>query len=57
LVGRECDRIVHLPDVAEKIKALGSDPVGGSPEELAAFLKAERPKWEAAIKAAKIPKL
>lgn len=56
LVGRECDRIVHLPEVAEKLRKLGSDPVGGSPEELAAFLKAERPKWEAAIKAAKIPK-
>ncbi len=56
LIGRECDRIVHLPDVAEKIKALGSDPVGGTPEELADFLKAERPRWEAAIKAAKIPK-
>jgi tripartite-type tricarboxylate transporter receptor subunit TctC len=56
LVGRECDRIVHLPEIVEKIKQLGSDPVGGTPEELAAFLKAERPKWEAAIKAAKIPK-
>jgi tripartite-type tricarboxylate transporter receptor subunit TctC len=56
LVGRECDRVVHLPDVAEKIKSLGSDPVGGTPEELAAFLKTERVRWEAAVKAAKIPK-
>jgi tripartite-type tricarboxylate transporter receptor subunit TctC len=56
LVGRECDRIVHLPDVAEKIRSLGSDPVGGTPEELAAFLKTERIRWEAAVKAAKIPK-
>ncbi len=56
LVGRECDRVVHLPEVSDKIKKLGSDPVGGTPEELAAFFKAERPRWEAAIKAAKIPK-
>jgi tripartite-type tricarboxylate transporter receptor subunit TctC len=56
LIARECDRIVHLPDVADKIRELGSDPVGGTPEELATFLKAERPKWEAAIKAANIPK-
>jgi tripartite-type tricarboxylate transporter receptor subunit TctC len=56
LVGRECDRIVHLPDVAEKIRSLGSDPVGGTPEELAAFLKTERVRWEAAVKTAKIPK-
>jgi tripartite-type tricarboxylate transporter receptor subunit TctC len=56
LVGRECDRIVHLPNIAEKIKSLGSDPVGGTPEELTVFLKTERVRWEAAIKAAKIPK-
>jgi hypothetical protein len=51
LIAHECDRIVHLPDVADKIRELGSDPVGGTPEQLARFLKAERPKWEAAIKA------
>ena len=56
LMGRECDRVVHLPEVSDKIKKLGSDPVGGTPEELAAFFKAERPRWEAAIKAAKIPR-
>ena len=56
-VGRECDRIVHLPEVADKIRLIGSEPVGGSPESTAEFLKAERPKWEAAIKAANIPKL
>ena len=56
LMGRECDRVVHLPEVSDKIKKLGSDPVGGTPEQLAAFFKAERPRWEAAIKAAKIPR-
>jgi tripartite-type tricarboxylate transporter receptor subunit TctC len=56
MVGRECDRIVHLPEVVNKIKEIGSEPVGGTPAELAAFLKTERLKWEAAIKAAKIPK-
>jgi tripartite-type tricarboxylate transporter receptor subunit TctC len=56
LVARECDRIVHLPEIAEKIRSIGSDPVGGSPEELAAFLKTERVRWEAAVKSAKIPK-
>jgi tripartite-type tricarboxylate transporter receptor subunit TctC len=55
-IGRECDRIVHIPEVAEKMKSFGSDPVGGTPEELAAFLKTERVRWEAAVKAAKISK-
>jgi tripartite-type tricarboxylate transporter receptor subunit TctC len=56
LIARECDRIVHLPDVAEKIRSIGSEPIGGTPEELASFLKSERVVWEAAVKAAKIPK-
>jgi tripartite-type tricarboxylate transporter receptor subunit TctC len=56
LVGKECDRIVNLPDVAEKMRSFASEPVGGTPEKTAEFLRSERPRWEAAIKAAKIPK-
>ncbi|HVY56602.1 MAG TPA: tripartite tricarboxylate transporter substrate binding protein [Xanthobacteraceae bacterium] len=56
VLSKECDRIVHLPQVAEKMRSFGSEPVGGTPEQTAAFLKSERPRWETAIKAAKIPK-
>jgi len=56
ILGKECDRIVNLPDIAEKMRSFGSEPVGGTPEQTAAFLKSERSRWEAAIKAAKIPK-
>jgi tripartite-type tricarboxylate transporter receptor subunit TctC len=56
LVSAECHRIVHTPEVAEKMRSFGSEPVGGTPEQIAAFLKAERVRWEAAVKAAKIPK-
>jgi tripartite-type tricarboxylate transporter receptor subunit TctC len=56
LVGRECDRIVRLPAVAETMRSFGSEPVGGTAEEAVQFMKSERPRWEAAIKAAKIPK-
>ncbi|MGE0034535.1 MAG: Bug family tripartite tricarboxylate transporter substrate binding protein [Xanthobacteraceae bacterium] len=55
-VSKECDRIVKLPDVAEKMRSFGSEPVGGTPEQTAAFLKDERVRWQAAIKAAKVPK-
>jgi tripartite-type tricarboxylate transporter receptor subunit TctC len=55
-VSKECDRIVKLPDVAEKMRSFGSEPVGGTPEQTAAFLKEERVRWQAAIKAAKVPK-
>jgi len=57
LISQECDKIVHMPEIAEKIKDLGATPVGGTADETAAFLKAERPRWEAAVKAANIPKL
>jgi tripartite-type tricarboxylate transporter receptor subunit TctC len=56
LVGKECDRVVNLPDIAEKMRSFGAEPVGGTPEKTAEFLKSERPRWEAAIKAAKVPK-
>ena len=55
-VSAEVNRIVHLPEVAEKMRSFGSEPVGGRPDETAAFLKDERGSWEAAVKAANIPK-
>jgi tripartite-type tricarboxylate transporter receptor subunit TctC len=55
-VSAECDRILHMPEVVARLRSFGSEPVGGTPEEVAAFLKSERVRWEAAIKAAKIVK-
>jgi tripartite-type tricarboxylate transporter receptor subunit TctC len=55
-VSAEVNRIVHLPEVAEKMRSFGSEPVGGTPADVAAFLKDERARWEAAVKAANIPK-
>jgi tripartite-type tricarboxylate transporter receptor subunit TctC len=56
IIGKQCDRIVHLPTVMATMRSFGAEPVGGTPEQAAEFLKSERPRWEAAIKAAKIPK-
>jgi tripartite-type tricarboxylate transporter receptor subunit TctC len=56
VLSKECDRIVHLPQVVETMRSFGSEPVGGTPEQTAEFLESERPRWEAAINAAKIPK-
>jgi tripartite-type tricarboxylate transporter receptor subunit TctC len=55
-VSAEVNRIVHLPEVAEKMRSFGSEPIGGTPANVAAFLKDERARWEAAVKAANIPK-
>jgi tripartite-type tricarboxylate transporter receptor subunit TctC len=50
----EVARIVRLPDVAERFELDGADPVGSTPKEFAAFLKAEMQKWSKVIKDAGI---
>jgi tripartite-type tricarboxylate transporter receptor subunit TctC len=55
-VSAEVHRIVHLPEVAERMRSFGSNPVGGTPDEVATFLKDELGRWQAAVIAAKIPK-
>ena len=50
----ELTKVLRLPDVREKLNAGGMDPVGSSPEEFAAFMKAETAKWARVIKAADI---
>ena len=41
----EINRILRLPDVAEKLSSFGAQIVGSTPEEFAAYLKAEIAKW------------
>ena len=45
-------RIVNSPELKERLKAEGSDPVGSSPEQFAAFLRNEITKWAKVIKIA-----
>lgn len=52
----ESNRILHTPDVVAKAASFGSQVVGGTPAEVAEFLKEERVRWEAAVKAAKLGK-
>ena len=47
----ESARSLRLPDVQEKITALGFEAVGGTPAEVAKFLKAELDKWARVAKA------
>ena len=39
------------PDVKRSLADLGVDVIGGTPEEFAAYIKSEIPKWAAIIKA------
>ena len=50
----ETIRILRLPDVREKLEALGGEIVGSSPSEFAAYLKSEIAKWGKVAKIADI---
>jgi tripartite-type tricarboxylate transporter receptor subunit TctC len=43
-------KAVKMPDVAEKIQGMGSDPSGTTPQEFAAILKKDRERWTPVIK-------
>ena len=46
----EVKRIIATPDVAERLQKLGMQPATNSPEELAAYLKADLAKWTRVVK-------
>jgi tripartite-type tricarboxylate transporter receptor subunit TctC len=50
----ELVRIIAMPDIRERLDALGVDPVANSSEEFSVFQKAEIAKWAKVIKAANI---
>jgi tripartite-type tricarboxylate transporter receptor subunit TctC len=50
----EIVRILALPEVREKLKAEGSDPVGSTPEQFAAVIRADIDKWVRLTRAANI---
>ena len=47
----EVARILHTPDMRERLAALGAEPIGNKPEEFAAFIKSEIPKYAQVVKA------
>ncbi len=53
-LNREIVRILNLPDMQERLRQLGSDPVGNSPSQFAAFIRSEHDKWAKVIRQANI---
>ena len=45
----EVARILKSPDLLERLRAEGSDPVGNTPEQYAAFIREEIAKWRKVI--------
>jgi tripartite-type tricarboxylate transporter receptor subunit TctC len=50
----ETQRILKLPDIAERISSLGAEVVGGTPAQFAAHIKSEIAKWAKVIKEANV---
>ncbi len=46
----EVQRVFRLPDVQERLRQLGLDPLLGGPEDLARFQQAEITKWARVVK-------
>ena len=51
---REIVHILNQPEMQERLRQLGADPVGNSPAEFAAFIRSEHDKWAKVIKQANI---
>jgi tripartite-type tricarboxylate transporter receptor subunit TctC len=49
-VSAEVDRILKKPEVIERFRGLGAEPVGGTPADLARFIAAETTKWKEVVK-------
>lgn len=50
----EFNHALTQPEVATRLRDLGVEPAGGTPEAFAAFLDAERGRWSEAVRAARI---
>ncbi len=53
-LNREIVKVVHMPEVKERLAIDGAQPAGNTPEQFAAVNKAEVEKWAKVIKAAGI---
>jgi len=53
-LAEDCAAVVTVAAVVERLRGLGATPIGGTPEEFAAFIRSENEKWGPVIKAAGI---
>ena len=53
-LNRELVRAIKMPDVVEKVAAQGNFVIGDTPDQFAAYIKADSEKWARVVKEAKI---
>ncbi len=51
---QEFARVLHAPELADRLAGLGLEPVGNPPDQAAAYIQAEIAKWAKVVKAADI---
>ncbi len=56
-LNREMAEVLKMPDVVERLRAGGNEPVGGPPEQLDAIYRADIARFAKVIADAKIPRL
>jgi tripartite-type tricarboxylate transporter receptor subunit TctC len=49
-VSDECRHVLGMPDVRDRLRDLGYEPVGSTPAEFGAYIKTELAKWTQVIK-------
>jgi tripartite-type tricarboxylate transporter receptor subunit TctC len=54
-IQRETAAVLKLPDIESSLKAMAYEPVGSTPAEFAAFVKAETAKFARVVQDAHIP--
>jgi tripartite-type tricarboxylate transporter receptor subunit TctC len=54
-IQREVAKVLHAPDVLDRLRAWTNEPVGSRPEEFDAYFKAEVAKFKKVVRDAKIP--
>jgi tripartite-type tricarboxylate transporter receptor subunit TctC len=49
-INADAAKVLQLPDVRERFGVLGAEVIGGRPDEFAAYIKKEIPKWTQVVK-------
>ena len=50
-LSQDIARVLHLPDVRERLLAQGMEPVSNTPEEFSTYVRSEMTKWAKVVKA------
>ncbi|MCE9641183.1 MAG: tripartite tricarboxylate transporter substrate binding protein, partial [Betaproteobacteria bacterium] len=49
-VNADTAKVLQMPDIRERFAGLGGEIIGGTPDDFAAYIKKEIPKWTKVVK-------